>query len=78
MYYTMQFVWVLGVKEDSPSQNIGYPTTLEIILFFSGLVSVVVFRMVFRSVLRLTCSAMLCPCLDRGDAMASEMSVVLP
>ena len=58
----MQFVWVLGVKEDSPSQNIGYPTTLEIILFFSGLVSVVVFRMVVRSVLRLTCSAMLCPC----------------
>ena len=44
----MQFVWVLGVKEDSPSQNIGYPTTLEIILFFSGLVSVVVFRMVVR------------------------------
>ena len=58
----MQFVWVLGVKEDSLSQNIGYPTTLEIILFFSGLVSVVVFRMVVRSVLRLTCSAMLCPC----------------
>ena len=58
----MQFVWVLGVKEDSPSQNIGYPTTLEIILFFSGLVSVVVFRMVVQSVLRLTCSAMLCPC----------------
>ena len=48
MYYTMQFVWVLGVKEDSLSQNIGYPTTLEIILFFSGLVSVVVFRMVVR------------------------------
>ena len=58
----MQFVWVLGVKDDSPSQNIGYPTTLEIILFFSGLVSVVVFRMVFQCVLRLTCSAMLCPC----------------
>ena len=52
----------MGKKDDGPSQNIGYPTTLEIMLFFSGLVSVVVFRMLVRGVLRLKVSAVVCPC----------------
>ena len=48
MYYSTQVCMLWGQKDDDVGQNIGYPTTLEFILFFSGLVSVVVFRMVVQ------------------------------